>query len=121
MIRRPPRSTLFPYTTLFRSQLRPAQSRLNSILLGIDPDPTPRTKYGIKRKIAEANLAIQEIPRSRCFKLCRRNARPLFTQFAVEYCSARFVVRSVTPGHGNYVFGLRRDRSKSGPLQMKRN
>src|SRR2546427_2150052 len=25
MIRRPPRSTLFPYTTLFRSQLRKAQ------------------------------------------------------------------------------------------------
>src|SRR3712207_8674187 len=24
MIRRPPRSTLFPYTTLFRSELRPA-------------------------------------------------------------------------------------------------
>src|SRR5260221_3002107 len=63
MIRRPPRSTLFPYTTLFRSQLRPAQRRLNSILLGIDPDPHPRTEYGIKRKIAEANLAIQEIPR----------------------------------------------------------
>src|SRR6266436_8511035 len=27
MIRRPPRSTLFPYTTLFRSPLRRAQSR----------------------------------------------------------------------------------------------
>src|SRR5436189_3924611 len=26
MIRRPPRSTLFPYTTLFRSQVRPASS-----------------------------------------------------------------------------------------------
>src|SRR5690348_18035004 len=25
MIRRPPRSTLFPYTTLFRSELRPVQ------------------------------------------------------------------------------------------------
>src|SRR5438874_7441763 len=25
MIRRPPRSTLFPYTTLFRSSLRPSQ------------------------------------------------------------------------------------------------
>src|SRR5437764_5687651 len=25
MIRRPPRSTLFPYTTLFRSRLRPAK------------------------------------------------------------------------------------------------
>src|SRR6266511_6167876 len=27
MIRRPPRSTLFPYTTLFRSQLRRARER----------------------------------------------------------------------------------------------
>src|SRR6266699_2406922 len=27
MIRRPPRSTLFPYTTLFRSSGRPAQTR----------------------------------------------------------------------------------------------
>src|SRR2546427_4586452 len=29
MIRRPPRSTLFPYTTLFRSQIRSHQSRLH--------------------------------------------------------------------------------------------
>src|SRR5258705_8870662 len=28
MIRRPPRSTLFPYTTLFRSRLPPAQERV---------------------------------------------------------------------------------------------
>src|SRR3712207_8136889 len=27
MIRRPPRSTLFPYTTLFRSRVRPDQAR----------------------------------------------------------------------------------------------
>src|SRR5438034_4043106 len=27
MIRRPPRSTLFPYTTLFRSRWRPGESR----------------------------------------------------------------------------------------------
>src|SRR2546427_9542631 len=33
MIRRPPRSTLFPYTTLFRSQLRnvPGVTEINSI------------------------------------------------------------------------------------------
>src|SRR5256885_11560235 len=30
MIRRPPRSTLFPYTTLFRSQALPGQSRNSS-------------------------------------------------------------------------------------------
>src|SRR3712207_7245656 len=35
MIRRPPRSTLFPYTTLFRSDLRPV---LDADLLGsLDP------------------------------------------------------------------------------------
>src|SRR5256886_13483129 len=34
MIRRPPRSTLFPYTTLFRSQLRPAvPAALERVLL----------------------------------------------------------------------------------------
>src|SRR3712207_9506340 len=33
MIRRPPRSTLFPYTTLFRSQLRP---EIDSSLVLID-------------------------------------------------------------------------------------
>src|SRR2546429_6829294 len=46
MIRRPPRSTLFPYTTLFRSSVSSQQSRISNssgsrqILsrLGIDPD-----------------------------------------------------------------------------------
>src|SRR2546422_7086587 len=31
MIRRPPRSTLFPYTTLFRSAIEPAVARSNAI------------------------------------------------------------------------------------------
>src|SRR3989454_1536833 len=39
MIRRPPRSTLFPYTTLFRSTstLRPT----DSAVFGLTPPPTP--------------------------------------------------------------------------------
>src|SRR2546427_3848749 len=36
MIRRPPRSTLFPYTTLFRSQGLPAQDELGAGSLEID-------------------------------------------------------------------------------------
>src|SRR3989454_10746967 len=40
MIRRPPRSTLFPYTTLFRSRL-PVQS----------PDPCPRRLHAQGRPI----------------------------------------------------------------------
>src|SRR3712207_8034970 len=36
MIRRPPRSTLFPYTTLFRSLLQPDEARHRALLLDQD-------------------------------------------------------------------------------------
>src|SRR2546427_1139611 len=36
MIRRPPRSTLFPYTTLFRSAARPACSAATCAANGVD-------------------------------------------------------------------------------------
>src|SRR2546429_2449825 len=41
MIRRPPRSTLFPYTTLFRSESngRPEKSRERAIELHVSPEP----------------------------------------------------------------------------------
>src|SRR5260370_32156689 len=38
MIRRPPRSTLFPYTTLFRSR-RPRQKRPKDGRIGVGVDP----------------------------------------------------------------------------------
>src|SRR3712207_7187655 len=44
MIRRPPRSTLFPYTTLFRS-LRPCPLR-RAGWTSPPPPPTPRTSPG---------------------------------------------------------------------------
>src|SRR3712207_8321361 len=37
MIRRPPRSTLFPYTTLFRSPVEPAHDALGHRLRLVDP------------------------------------------------------------------------------------
>src|SRR3712207_7182347 len=39
MIRRPPRSTLFPYTTLFRSERRVAAAPQPRLVLGPVPDP----------------------------------------------------------------------------------
>src|SRR3712207_8155698 len=42
MIRRPPRSTLFPYTTLFRSVIRLGSTYASMKLKGIDGDPHKR-------------------------------------------------------------------------------
>src|SRR6266849_8544543 len=49
MIRRPPRSTLFPYTTLFRSQKfldlgKRSEGVLVAYLMGHDPDPSEDRK-----------------------------------------------------------------------------
>src|SRR2546422_6909164 len=49
MIRRPPRSTLFPYTTLFRSRDRPEKRNL-----GEEPAPARRPEHGRQ----EAGLAL---------------------------------------------------------------
>src|SRR2546427_6841897 len=42
MIRRPPRSTLFPYTTLFRSDRTVLDARAQSREVGGEPRPEPR-------------------------------------------------------------------------------
>src|SRR2546427_9589717 len=50
MIRRPPRSTLFPYTTLFRSLLPDAFERIHSELPARPPrGPDTNQPYGGKR------------------------------------------------------------------------
>src|SRR3712207_7244161 len=61
MIRRPPRSTLFPYTTLFRSPgprrrrrpLRRAEDRLMGDLLNL-------TARGLSEEIASGNTSVRE-------------------------------------------------------------
>src|SRR5258708_13686125 len=47
MIRRPPRSTLFPYTTLFRSRSRPTASRSASCIRS--PSSTRRRRSSATR------------------------------------------------------------------------
>src|SRR5258707_8593771 len=59
MIRRPPRSTLFPYTTLFRSLLRVDTHAPMLELGGVDErqvtDDDSRSKSGIDRKSTRLN------------------------------------------------------------------
>src|SRR3712207_7251019 len=56
MIRRPPRSTLFPYTTLFRSGL----SALLRGGLRADPAPPPWHRRVLHRTAGEGRLAMAE-------------------------------------------------------------
>src|SRR5260370_8955393 len=60
MIRRPPRSTLFPYTTLFRSRARFSEPAGNSLLRDRHQasDAIPRSQR------APAHLRVGDAPRS---------------------------------------------------------
>src|SRR5258708_21394940 len=80
MIRRPPRSTLFPYTTLFRSQDGARQSRTRPVLHG-DPradgwrDWKPRrTGWGF-REIGRAHVELQSPDHLVCRLLLEKKKR----------------------------------------------
>src|SRR2546428_9720151 len=65
MIRRPPRSTLFPYTTLFRSVSQPGSKpeRLHSKAAGHDRGIDPQTEKADRHR---ANKGIQSKAGSGC-------------------------------------------------------
>src|SRR3712207_7972865 len=56
MIRRPPRSTLFPYTTLFRSRFEASRFRLVDLSVA----QTPEDKQRIEARIAELDGLLDE-------------------------------------------------------------
>src|SRR2546429_9183275 len=58
MIRRPPRSTLFPYTTLFRSGVINEQFNAHPILRGIEDIWGPTDVYGIAHLPRDAQVLV---------------------------------------------------------------
>ena len=73
MIRRPPRSTLFPYTTLFRSPIRGTSLYLVLKSNGLRHSKNLPVKFGFSSKTVPANIA-QKLPSQRC-------SQPLFIAF----------------------------------------
>src|SRR2546426_3266032 len=53
MIRRPPRSTLFPYTTLFRSGLPDPEGRVAGHRHHVEADERPGNRVAIRRVLSE--------------------------------------------------------------------
>src|SRR3989449_2239451 len=75
MIRRPPRSTLFPYTTLFRSQLG-AGSTIELSIAALDEDaPLPGKKKDEKEKEKEADKSKKKERESPDFTIDRKSTR----------------------------------------------
>src|SRR5215203_7482567 len=64
MIRRPPRSTLFSYTTLFRSRVRASRRRAR------------RRERGRQDQPARGAVAVRAGPRAAAGRSCRDGAKP---------------------------------------------
>src|SRR5256885_8857698 len=92
MIRRPPRSTLFPYTTLFRSAVGEDRHRLRpeeDVVPEAD-QPQQRREVGFERRGAEVLVdgveAVEELPeggRAEDRKSTRLNSSHLVISYAV--------------------------------------
>src|SRR5258708_30705348 len=78
MIRRPPRSTLFPYTTLFRSAIYDEMNRVISALHTVDFAAQGRDVHGVQgdRKSTRLNSSHQIISYA-VFCLKKKNYRKL--------------------------------------------
>src|SRR5256885_5693667 len=87
MIRRPPRSTLFPYTTLFRSQILEAQRMkiTRERMVGIlGPAPKPQKVWEQQFDYSDGALGkIARMDRDRDRKSTRLNSSHLVISYAV--------------------------------------
>src|SRR3712207_7551868 len=95
MIRRPPRSTLFPYTTLFRSELMRARLASEDVfvrataadLIGeLDPDP------------ANTRALANALTRSLSDKIDRKSTRLNSSHANISYAVFCLKKTSATPG-----------------------
>src|SRR6266404_7511461 len=75
MIRRPPRSTLFPYTTLFRSRRRRPTPW--------SPDPAPRTAHRRTSRSEEHTSELQSLAYIVCRLLLEKKKRQSWPQRSV--------------------------------------
>src|SRR2546426_2859657 len=87
MIRRPPRSTLFPYTTLFRSVIQAERNKLAIVGLDLGRSPSERSLQNIRQRIkADAEIEYSFIAGSHTHqdrKSTRLNSSHLVISYAV--------------------------------------
>src|SRR5256884_5988487 len=92
MIRRPPRSTLFPYTTLFRSVAQFAHTALNLY-------------YGTEEAMEGRNAFVEKRPVDLDRKSTRLNSSHGYISYAV-FCLKKKIITVI----GHCTFGIRASR-----------
>src|SRR5258706_8129685 len=93
MIRRPPRSTLFPYTTLFRSRPHPPASLRPLLGLVRRPLPGALRRPGPRRS-EEHTSELQSLTNLVCRLLLEKKKRPEGQRFTVSVRRTGLGIRS---------------------------
>src|SRR2546426_6934122 len=94
MIRRPPRSTLFPYTTLFRSETHVARDLVRHV--GVDREPEAPEHLDVERVVVRPLAARQDGRQLLDRKSTRLNSSHLVISYAV-FCLKK---KKDLPGRG---------------------
>src|SRR5258705_1387518 len=89
MIRRPPRSTLFPYTTLFRSLCYVTGATIRkSILICISTDGQTTVNYSIDSRSEEHTSELQSLRHLVCRLLLEKKKQIMTDDFKAKYLIA---------------------------------
>src|SRR5256885_12950982 len=84
MIRRPPRSTLFPYTTLFRSQGRDALSPLRALQRRLDVRAAELPRP-VRTEFRHEESGVHVVGRIRCVSSDRKSTRLNSSHLVISY------------------------------------
>src|SRR3712207_7379875 len=100
MIRRPPRSTLFPYTTLFRSQAGRTRSRMAGVLVADHQVQGAEPQVGEDRKSTRLNSSHANISYAVfCLKKKKNTTYTLDLTITSQYSIRNLLYRSIDHSH----------------------
>src|SRR5258708_39804090 len=125
MIRRPPRSTLFPYTTLFRSISLSSATMRPRVIAGLagSAHPDPFTSFSTRISLLSTHAHARPLYLARAFSLLDRTLvaaiwatlehAPVWRVFCGMFCNHRSICRD----HGVRSPSARREHPSTFQLQ----
>src|SRR3712207_8181337 len=100
MIRRPPRSTLFPYTTLFRSK-KPAPAAPASSIELLLPSVVRSRVLHLRQQQRKPHLGVCQWPRSEEHTSELQSRQYLVCRLLLEKKKTRYIITTTTPNESS--------------------